>query len=114
MNKNIEMSFQFAQETSKHLVTLATGTIAFTVTFAHDFLHSSAPTHAAIVTTAWIALLTSVVFGQWSLMALTGRLTSDDDQDIYHLSILVPSIAQILTFAVGIGSVVIFAVKSLS
>jgi hypothetical protein len=113
VNKNIEMAFQFAQDTAKHLVTLATGTIAFTVTFADDFLHAAKPTHPKLVVTAWIALLGSVVFGQWSLMALTGRLTSSNDHDIYHPAVLLPSVLQVLCFAVGLGAVVIFAIKSL-
>ena len=114
MDKNIEMSFQFAQDTAKHLVTLATVTIAFTVTFSKDFLPSSVPKHHILVITAWLAFLASVMFGQWCLMALTGRLTAKDKRSIYHPAVKLPAVLQVFSFGIGLVAVVVFAIMSLS
>jgi hypothetical protein len=36
--KRVEMSFSFAQETTKQILTLSTAVVAFTVTFSKDFV----------------------------------------------------------------------------
>ncbi len=97
----VEKSFDFAQETVKQLIALSTGVVALTVTFSEDVLGDKAAEVADTLTRSWIAFLVSIVFGVWSLMALTGSLGAKDSPEIYGWGVRLPAILQILAFAIG-------------
>jgi hypothetical protein len=68
----IEKAFEFAQEATKQLITLATGVIALTITFLKDVLGTDGS--AGFLQAAWVLYLVSIVFGVLTLLNLTGNL----------------------------------------
>ncbi len=106
-------SFQFAKETVTQLITLATGVIGISVTFAKDVRERSKPGDRALLFRSWIALLLSIVFGIWTLSALTGSLAHDDvsTDAIYRFNVALPSALQIIVFLIGIGILIWHAAK---
>ncbi|EGR3366076.1 hypothetical protein DMN80_24545 [Vibrio parahaemolyticus] len=112
-----KLAFDYAKETTKQLMTLATGFIALTVTFSKDFI-SNAPDEVKWKATAvWILLLISVLFGQFCLMALTGILGSNrkppPSLDIYNSSVKWTSFIQVVTFFSGLGFGIYVAIKAI-
>src|ERR1039458_2916871 len=74
MDEKDKKAFDFAADLTKQPITLATGTIALTITFSKDFLQKTPARARLWALGAWGVLLASVVFGIWTMMALTGSL----------------------------------------
>lgn len=72
MDEKDKKAFDFAADLTKQPITLATGTIALTITFSKDFLQKTPASARLWALWAWGVLLASVVFGIWTMMALTG------------------------------------------
>jgi hypothetical protein len=106
-------SFQFAKETVTQLITLATGLIGISVTFAKDVRVRAKPGDRALLFRSWIVLLLSIVFGVWTLLALTGSLAREivPKDAIYGSNVTIPSMLQIVTFLVGIALLIRHASK---
>jgi hypothetical protein len=68
-----EKAFEYAGETVRQVLTLATGVIALTVTFAKDIIE---PGSAALpwMKWGWTLFGVSIFFGILTLMAITGQL----------------------------------------
>jgi uncharacterized membrane protein len=116
MDEQTKYAFDFARDTVKQFLTLATGLIALTITFAKDFV-SSVPADAKIYALwSWTFMLVSVFFGLWSLMALTGSLGKHKDThnelSINSKNISVPAGLQVLLFLIGLALLVVFGVKA--
>ncbi len=102
------------QPISKQLITLATGIIAITITFAKDFLPQTATASTKQwAVYAWYAFLASVVCGIWTLMALTGTLDQKAAKtcpiSIRGRNVVLPASLQILLFLVGMVLTIVFA-----
>src|ERR1039458_2282713 len=70
MDEKDKKAFDFAADLTKQPITLATGTIALTITFSKDFLQKTPASARLWALWAWGVLLASVVFGIWTMMAL--------------------------------------------
>lgn len=120
-------SFDFAASTSKQLITLSTAIVAFTITFGKELfggINNSCAFTALIV--AWVLFVISIIFGIWTLMALTGSLNSvtkivkekDDDKEvekevevsIYDSNIKYPELLQVLFFILAISATICYAI----
>lgn len=114
LDKRVEKAFDFAQETTKQLITLATGIIALTITFLTDVLET-APDGAGFLQAAWVLYLVSIVFGMLTLMALTGNLErpgQDRAPSIYRGNIVAFSACQVLAFSVAMILTLVFGFKA--
>ena len=116
METNIQKSFDFAADLAKQLITLATGIIAITVTFAKDIFDKAPEGAQCWLFAAWIAYFISILGGIWSLMALTGTL--DPLQQGTKISIQgtncrIPALVQITLFLVALGLTITYAIKAL-
>jgi hypothetical protein len=115
MNR-LEKAFEFAADASKQMIALATGTIALTITFLKDVLNDPAA-RAGALQWAWLAFGTSVGFGLWFLLALTGSLgskrISDDALTINAPNAQFPMWGQLLTFLVGLLLTIVFGMTGL-
>src|SRR5258705_12724229 len=70
-----EKSFEYASDSSKLLTTLATGIIAFTVTFSKEFGQKpSSSGEGILLLVSWVVLLASACLGWWTLFAITGEI----------------------------------------
>jgi hypothetical protein len=110
-----KLAFEYAKDTTKQLMTLATGFIALTVTFSKDFIGKAPEDIKWKVTAVWVLLLASAIFGQVCLMGLTGILGSSRKPplNIYNRTIRVTSIFQTLTFFIGLVFGISFAISAI-
>ncbi|MEZ9944017.1 hypothetical protein AB4331_03580 [Vibrio breoganii] len=117
INERDKLAFEYAKDTTKQLMTLATGFIALTVTFSKNFISNVPDCVTWQVTALWVLLLFSVIFGQFCLMTLTGILGSNRSPrpplDIYNKTIKITSVLQALTFFIGLGFGVSVAVTTI-
>jgi hypothetical protein len=113
MDDQTEKAFDFAQESTKQILTLATGIIALTITFSKDFLSSVPDGAKRYALWSWGLFLISILFALWTLNALTGSL-SKKEPSIYSRNITIPSILQIISFLGGLILTVIFGIKAAS
>jgi hypothetical protein len=108
-------AFDLATEVTKQLLTLSTAVLTVVVTVYRDVLKS--PTSIAVlIVYGLIAMIVSIAFGAWALMAITGALSSKHiatpDLTINRFSIRLPAIGQVVFFVIALGLFVAFASRS--
>lgn len=112
-----KLAFEYAKDTTKQLMTLATGFIALTVTFSKDYMSNVPEEVKWKATVFWVLLLISVLFGQFCLMSLTGILGSNKKPlpslDIYNSSVKWTSFIQVVTFFLGLGVGIYIAIEAI-
>jgi hypothetical protein len=118
MEEQTKFAFECARDTVRQFITLATGIIALTITFSKDFVGPSVPPSARVFAiVAWGFFLTSLFFGLWALMALTGTLESTEDSrtklSIRRRNITIPASLQILLFFLGLLFTIVFGIKTI-
>ena len=109
-----EKSFEYASSSSRLLTTLATGIIAFTVTFSKEF--GEKPTSSAqgkLLLVSWVLLLASAFLGCCTLLAMTGEIdppkrTAEHKPSIRNPKVKFPLQLQIVTFMFGVLLIVIY------
>lgn len=115
---NIDKAFDFAQESTKQLITLSTAILALTITFRADVIGVGTGGKGLIIA-AWCCYLVSIGFGIVTLLALAGNLhnPAPGDKGIYSWNITLFAILQIIFFGLGLlGTllyVAIFGIKAL-
>ena len=116
MDERLKKAFDFAQDSTKQIITLATAIITVTITFSKDFIGSVPPHARGFALASWLCFLVSVFFGLWTLLALTGTLEpvagSSSKPSIRGKNVTLPSALQILTFFVGLLLTVVFGLKA--
>jgi hypothetical protein len=99
-----------ASETTKQVITLATGTLALTLTFAREFAPDDGAVPVALKI-AWLALLVCVGLGVMTLMAITSVVAQPPDnpkhRGAYNPNIRFAAAAMMLMFLVGLVSTTI-------
>ena len=114
MNEQQKKAFDFAQDTSKQLITLATAILSLTITFAKDFVGSVHGCPRLLAILSWALFLVSIGFGLLTLMALTGSLERADSESttpsIRAKNVTAPAIAQVLSFFLALLLTVWFGV----
>lgn len=128
MEEQSQKAFDFAAETVKQLIGLSTGIIALTITFSNDLLEAVPAVAKSLLMWGWLSYLASVLFGVWTLMALTGSLEpgtapdqkkeKEEDENgaspsIRGSNVTVPAGLQVVTFVLGTGLIVFFGIASL-
>lgn len=114
MDEQTKTAFASASETSKQLITLATGILALEITFAKDVIVNLDAAAKCLIGTSWVLLLLSVIAGVWTLLALTGSLaqkSAPTAQSIFGLNVRIPAVVQILLFLGGLILTVWFGVR---
>ena len=74
MDTQDQMAFEFAADLAKQLITLSTGILVLTITFTKELLKRISSRKLWFLKLAWIGYFLTIVFGIFSLMALTGKL----------------------------------------
>ena len=74
MDERTEKAFDFAQDTTKELIALATGVVALSVTFLHDIAAGATLEAKIVMAASWFLYIVSILFGVMTLMALTSVL----------------------------------------
>lgn len=109
--------FDSANELATQLITLAIGILALSITFIKDVLNKKGQVVTWPLKTAWFAYLSSVVFGMWDMMAITGstfRAIANPTEPItYGANIAVPALLQIVAFLVATSFLIWYGAKTL-
>ncbi|WP_433971623.1 hypothetical protein [Tunturiibacter lichenicola] len=104
-----KQAFDLSAESTKQLITVATGVVTVTILFSKDLDKIS----RYLAYAAWVALVVSVMFGIAVLLNLSGNLQHAADGRHQYPSVTakgIPflSIGQILTFGAGIILLFVF------
>jgi len=115
MDEQLKKAFDFAQEVAKQLITLSTAVIAITLTYSKDFADHASGNTRQLVVFSWYFFLVSILFGLWTLMALTGNLEPNGDgakPSIRSANVTFPAILQIACFLIAMLLAILFGVFS--
>ena len=116
MKEQNKLSFDFARDTTKQVITLSTTIIVFTATFSKNFLATPDDFSRILIIVSWVSFLFSVIFGVWTLCALTGSIESQDEKEevsIWRKNITIPSFIQLFCFLSGLCFTVWFSVRTI-
>lgn len=111
-SSNKAKAFDFAQDATKQLIALSTGTIAITITFLRDLAAHASSDAIRSVEVAWLAHGFSILFGICTMLQLAGHLDKSEEPTIYGGGITIMSLLQIVAFLVGVGFTVAFGFQS--
>ena len=110
-----EKAFDFASESSKLLITLSTGVIAFMIAFLDKDASMKPVTSCEkiVLIISWIIFLGSAIIGVWTQLALTNVLEPKTKPAAFNPTIQddkikVPFRIQIILFVLGIAMTVVY------
>jgi len=112
-----EKSFAAATETSKLLITLSTGVLAFCITLLNPeqgkqpSMVPVTTAEKALLACSWFVLLLCTGCGIWTQLSITHVLSKGNDSsapDIWDWKIRFPYIFQILVFIAGMAMLVVY------
>lgn len=107
----VKKSFDFLQDVTKQVITLATAIFTFSVAFLKDFAQQAGADARLLLTIAWIAFIASTVFGIFVLLSMTGMLgRADANRDIYSIGTRSFSFLQLMSFALALVFLFLFGI----
>jgi hypothetical protein len=109
---NLKAAVDLATEISKQLITLSTGIVALTITFAKDFLGGASRNQLRILYWSWGCYIITIVAAIWHLSAITGNLLNAKNGVMQWDSSKTPAYLQLLAFLAGTILLVVFAAKA--
>jgi len=101
-----------AADATKQVVTLATGIIGLTVTFAEKFKSKDEIVVLWTMKGSWICFGVAIAFGVWTLLAIAGvankaaQAAPAKVPDADETSIRIPAIVMVLAFVAGMVMVI--------
>lgn len=98
-----KLGFTFAKEVATGLITVSTGLLTLSVTFAKDIFGSTTKKKVRYLKGAWAFHILSILFGVLTIMALTGDLMpTGGSRDLsFGPNVRLPAGAQIIAFFIG-------------
>lgn len=101
-----QLALTFASDLAKQIMTLSTAVITATISFTRDLVAGASPRAVGYLRRSWGCLLSSLVFGVWTLMALTGSLVkkhlNGSAVELLGVNVRLPAALQILSFLLGL------------
>jgi hypothetical protein len=114
-DEQAKAAFASAADWSKQILTLSTGIVTLTVAFADKIFGDLSTGEKAMLWTAWVLYLLSIVGGVWLLGALTGSLSSTTPPNasgVYASNTLPPALLQLGAFLLATIAIVAFGFSS--
>jgi hypothetical protein len=108
-------AFDFAQETTKQILTLAAGIITVTVTFIGSDLKAYPSSTRTWLELSWLFFLISILFGVFTLMSLSGTLERPGEArtpSIYAPGIRVFGVLEVGAFMLGLAFTALFGANA--
>lgn len=98
---------KIAIDTTKQVITISSAIITISFAFMKDFLPFYLGRYRWIYLVPTFHFL-SVFFGVWTLLAITGAVSTSDDGsvDLYLRSISLPMLGHLLFFTLGLGMII--------
>ncbi len=114
MGIDLAHAFDFASKTVTQILGLSSGILALTITFAKEQIAKERPEALLPLKISWILEILSILFGVWTLMALTGQVASPNVTcpSVWSLKITIPAGIQILCFLGAMVALLLSAWKS--
>lgn len=94
--------FAYAKDSVSQVITLSSGVLALSLTFAHDWAGSVSRSDLQILKYSWFALLVAIVCGVWSMLVITG-LVGIHAGSTNTMLLRVPWILELCAFAAGVA-----------
>ena len=105
-------AFDYAKDLAEQLITLSTGILLLTITFANNFkVEGEPPRGGRWLKAAWVGYFLAIVCGIWTLMALTGSLNQGETE--LGTNARIPAGAQVIVFLASTVSAVVYAIRTL-
>jgi predicted membrane channel-forming protein YqfA (hemolysin III family) len=113
---NRTKSFDYAQEVTKQVLTLATGVVTITLTFLKDIAVEAPLDARTLLYIGWALFAISILAGIATLLNLTGNVENAEDEarSVYAKGIVIFSIAQLFFFFAGVCCIVYFGARAFS
>ena len=105
-----QKAYDFAQDSSKLVITLSTGVVAVSITFMTDFAQSASHAARIVMAVSWLFYIVSIIFGVMALYTLTGKLAGHEHEAVQDGTIKLWAGGQLLAF---VGGIVITVVAGL-
>jgi hypothetical protein len=113
-DEKLKKAFDLLAEVSKQLITLSTGILALTITFAKDLI-KPADAPVWLIKASWVLYVLSIVFGVLTLSTVAGNLEesyiSDKPPTLYAKSIGFYHGTQMILFGIATALIVAFALS---
>ncbi|WP_175635981.1 hypothetical protein [Pedobacter ghigonis] len=113
-----EKSFDYANEALKLILTLATGVLAFTLTFMKDMIGEEPIQYSFCLYLSWFLMVSCIAFCLWGIFAIIGtannigaNATSSTDS-VYSKNITFPAVSAIMLFVLGMVFMIIFTLRN--
>lgn len=116
MDEHAKYAFTSATDICKQFITLATGVLALEVTFLKDIATKATNGDVWLLESSWVLLAISILFGLWTLMALTGTAAQPNPpqaKSVYGANIRLPMFLQTLSFLLGMVLSMAFGMVSI-
>jgi hypothetical protein len=111
MYDHFKEGVSLAAEISNQLITLSTGMILITITFANSFARKITGGNRRLLIMSWMGFLLTIVIALWHLSALTGNLLAAKI-DRTLASAKAPGILEMIVFGLAIFAFVVCAWRS--
>jgi hypothetical protein len=108
MDERNAKAFDYARGLTTQLLTLSTGIIAVTLTFAKNFLNGATGSARNCLAFGWLAFVISILAGLIAWMGMVSQLSPCNSQQdkapsIWDLAVQVPAIIQCLCFFAAVA-----------
>jgi hypothetical protein len=115
LDPRAEKGFQFAADVSKQVLSLSSGLLALSVTFAKPILEGAGSGSIRVLVVTWSALALSILLGVLTLMKMTGEIASprNPSPTVYGGAVRALSALQLLAFLVGAIGTFLFGLTRL-
>ena len=107
-----DSEFSFAKDSVSQVITLSSGILALSLTFAKDFTTTASHGDLLLLESSWVAFLLSIIFGVWSLLAITG-LVGIQASSTNSWWLRFPWILELVTFAAGLALFTTFGFEAI-
>jgi len=116
VDEQVKLGFEFAREIAKQLITLSTGFLALTITFTKELVPERTPGARKWLLAAWGLHLAAIVFGVWTLSALTGSLMPAvaSGPAVFGAPVRLAATLQLVAFALGLAAMVGYGSRTLA
>jgi hypothetical protein len=104
----VKDQLESATDAVKQVVTLSTGILTLTLTFARALAAGADPTWQLLLRISWVLLGLAVIAGFWFLLAKSGIVYENGGANIYDWRLRGPWLAQVLLFLAAIILIFLF------
>lgn len=114
MAQNKTKAFDFAQDSTKQVLTLSTAVVTITIAFLKDIAKDAPGDARVVLFVGWALFAIAILAGVCTLLNLTGRVAGAEDsqEGINDGAIRLFAVIQQVSFALAIAATIFFGVRA--